>query len=160
GRAPIREDLTAGVWVRANRPGVQLLGRLVLPRERNPERPDEPLTVLLRGDTYQRTSRWEPLQMRRPTKLVLEQQQLLQARMMRDVDVTDAYIDQLVLNLYPGPGETQVWLDDLEIGPLSQPSPFKTTSRPFNRETIAPDRSPPRRSGMVRIQDERLLVNN
>jgi hypothetical protein len=160
GRAPIREDLTAGVWVRANRPGVQLLGRLVLPHERNPDRPEEPLTVLLRGDIYQRTSRWEPLQLRHPGKLVTDQQQQLQAQTMRAVDITDAYIDQLVLNLYPGPGETQVWIDDLEVGPLSQPSPFKTTSRPANREATSPDRNPPRRGGMVRIQDERLLVNN
>src|SRR5687768_13184428 len=33
GRAIIDEDFTANVWVRANRPGAQLMARLVLPRE-------------------------------------------------------------------------------------------------------------------------------
>src|SRR5262249_14723651 len=91
GQAPVREDLTASVWVRGNRPGVQLLARLVLPKERHPERPDEPLTVLLHGDMYQQSSRWQRLEMRRPVKLVTEQQQLLRAQFRRDIDVSDAY---------------------------------------------------------------------
>jgi hypothetical protein len=160
GQAPIREDLTASVWVRGNRPGVQLLARLVLPKEHHAERSDEPLTVLLRGDVYQRTSRWERLELRRPTKLLTEQQQLLRAQLNRDIDVSDAFIDRLILNLYAGPGETQVWIDDLEIGPLAKASPFRTTSRPLNREAVAPDRQQPRRAGMVQIKDERLIVND
>jgi hypothetical protein len=159
GRAPIQEDLTASVWVRANRPGIQLLARLVLPNMRNPDRPDEPMTTLLRGDVYQQTSRWWRLEIRRPQKAVTEQQQLLRAQLNRDIDLTNAYIDRLVLNLYPGPGVTQVWIDDLEVGPLAPASPFKTTSRPINREAVTPDRQPPRRTGMVQIRDERLLVN-
>lgn len=159
GQAPVREDLTASVWVRGNRPGVQLIARLVLPKERHPERPDEPLTVMMRGDIYQQSSRWQRLEMRRPMKLVTEQQQLLRAQLSRDIDVTDAFIDRLILNLYPGPGETQIWLDDLEVGPLAKPSPFRTTSRPLNREAVSPDRQPPRRAGMVQLKDERLVVN-
>src|SRR5262245_36323836 len=41
GQAPIREDLTASIWVRGNRPGVQLLARLVLPKEHHAERSAE-----------------------------------------------------------------------------------------------------------------------
>src|SRR5262249_27984723 len=146
GQAPVREDLTASVWVRANRPGVQLLARLVLPKERHPERPDEPLTATLRGDIYQQSSRWQRLELRRPTKLLTEQHQLLRAHASRDIDIPDAYIDRLILTLYPGPGETQVWLDDLEVGPLTKPSPFRTTSWPTKREAVSPDRQPPRRT--------------
>src|SRR5262245_39723425 len=39
--APIGDDLSASVWVKANRAGVQLQARLVLPRERNPKQLDE-----------------------------------------------------------------------------------------------------------------------
>src|SRR5437868_13556837 len=35
-RAPICDDLTASVCIKANRPGLQLMARLVLPKERNP----------------------------------------------------------------------------------------------------------------------------
>src|SRR5262249_17871239 len=79
GRAPIGQELTASLWVRATRPGVQLLARLVLPRERNPQRPDEPLAALLRGDQYEQASRWQRLEVRRPVKLLQEQRQLLRA---------------------------------------------------------------------------------
>jgi hypothetical protein len=159
GQAPMCDELTVGLWVRGNRPGVQLLARLVLPKEHSTERPDEPLTVMLRGDVYQNTSRWQPLQLRRPMKLLTEQQQLLRAELRRDVDVTGAFIDRLLVNLYPGPGETQVWLDDLEVGPLAKGSLFRTTSRTRNRETGTPDGRPPRQTGMVQIKDGRLVVN-
>src|ERR1700752_2771682 len=33
GKAPVVEELNAGLWVKANRPGVQLLARVVLPQE-------------------------------------------------------------------------------------------------------------------------------
>jgi hypothetical protein len=159
GKAPIREDLTASLWLRGNRPGVQLMGRLVLPKEHNPDRPDEPLTTMLRGDMYQQTSRWQRIELRRPMKLLTEQQQILRAQLKRDIDVTDAYIDRLVMNLYPGPGETQIWIDDLEVGPLAEPSPFRTTGRSINREATSPERQPARRAGIVQIKDERLFVN-
>src|SRR5688572_19143073 len=118
GRAPLTEDLTLSLWLKANRPGCQLLARVVLPRERNASNLDEPMTTLLRGDVYQQVSRWQRLQVRRPHKLGREQQQLLRAQLGRDVDFTDAYVDQLVLNLYCGPGATEAWIDDLEAGPV------------------------------------------
>jgi hypothetical protein len=158
GQALMCDEFTAGVWARGNRPGVQLLARLVLPKENHAERPDEPLTVMLRGDVYQNTSRWQPLQIRRPMKLLTEQQQLLRADLKRDVDVTGAFIDRLIINMYAGPGETQVWLDDLEVGPLAK-SPFKLTSRPVNRAGTSPDGRSPRQTGMVQIKDGRLVVN-
>src|SRR5438552_622962 len=39
-RAPITEDLSISFWVKANRPGIQLQARLVLPKERNPNNLD------------------------------------------------------------------------------------------------------------------------
>ena len=41
----------------------------------------------------------------------------MQAQLKRPVNFTDAYIDALVLNVYAGPGPTEVWIDDLESGP-------------------------------------------
>jgi hypothetical protein len=123
GRAPVSEELSASVWVRANRPGVQLLARLVLPHERNPSNVEEPLTTLVGGDLYQVASRWQRLELRRPTKLARDQQALLRAELKRDVNFEDAYFDRLVLNLYAGPGEIEVWVDDLEVGPVLDAAP-------------------------------------
>ncbi len=129
-RAPVGDELALSLWVKANRPGAQLMARLVLPRERAAGHPEDRLTTLLRGDQYQTVGRWQRLELRRPVKMVREQQQLLRAELHRDIDLADAYIDRLVLNVYGGPGETELWLDDLEIGPVVDSRPFQTTSRP------------------------------
>lgn len=162
GRAPVTEELTASLWVRANRPGVQLLARLVLPQERNPKQPDEPLTALIRGDTYQRAGRWQCLEIRRAVRLVKEQQQLLRVELQRDINIQGAYFDRLVLNAYPGPGTTEIWIDDLEIGPVENAGPFHMASRERkDRPQGSPEVERPleRRAALIQLKDEKLLVN-
>lgn len=117
GRAPVTDDLNISLWVRANRPGVQLLARVVFPKEWDPSNPGHPLTVLLPGERYQVVQHWQPLSLPTPVKLLRQQQQLLAGTLKREINTTDAYVDQLVLNVYCGPGETRVWIDDLEAGP-------------------------------------------
>jgi hypothetical protein len=155
GRAPVNEDLTVSLWVCANRPGTRLLVRVVLPRERDPARADQPLTVLLPGDTYQLTSRWQQMMVREPVKLLSKQVQLLRANLKRDVSADDAYVDQLVLNVYSGPGETKVWTDDLEVGPVlevkvpASPAPGAGPSQP----------AASRRAAEVQLRGKQLLVS-
>jgi hypothetical protein len=119
GQAPIADELSARLWVKANRPGIQVLARVVLPHEPDPKNLDARLTTIIRGDVYQQVGRWEPLELRHPVKLVQEQQQLMRLDLKRDVNFTDAYIDRLILNVYGGPGDTELWIDDLEIGPVA-----------------------------------------
>ena len=132
--APVTDDLTVGVWVRSSRPGVQLLARLVLPKERNPDNLNEPLTTLLRGETSAAGGGyWQPLQLRYerrgPLRLLKDEQQMLRARLQRDVNIADAYIDRVILNVYTGPGVTEVWIDDLEIGPVLEANQGADTPR-------------------------------
>src|SRR5262249_5854182 len=63
------------------------------------------------------------------------------------------------LNLYCGPGRTEVWIDDLEIGPVDSSPPFQTTSRPLNpsERTILPPR-PTTRTSPVELKQDRLTV--
>jgi hypothetical protein len=175
GRAPISDDLSISLWLKANRPGVQLLARLVLPKERNPNNLDEPLTTLLRGDLYQPVSRWQRLELRRPAKQAKQQQQLMRSQLQRDVDFTDAYIDRILLNLYAGPGLTEVWIDDLEAGPVVEATPpapsdnaaggagvAETTSRPVPQvKLLAPGDSArkPGHNALVEMDRGQLLVN-
>jgi hypothetical protein len=149
GRAPVEEELTASLWLRSNQPGIQLLARVVLPRERDPQHPDQALTLLLPGDKYRTVSRWQSLALPFPVKLLGQQAQILRTTLGRDVVLTDAYIDQLVLNLYTGPGETKVWIDDLAVGPLladpetrpgapsAGPTPAQTAGRPRSAVQVA-----------------------
>jgi hypothetical protein len=170
GRAPVTDELTVSVWVKANRPGVQLLCRVVLPRERDAKDPDQRLTVLLPGppdpaeppkpadpsSTYTLVGRWQQLSIRLPVKRLREQQQLLNASLKRQIVTDDAYVDHVFLNVYGGPGETKVWTDDLEVGPLLE-------SRP--PDAAAPGREVPgrpalnRRPSEVALKGHRLTVN-
>ncbi len=135
--APVGDDLAVSVWVRANRSGVRLLARVVLPRERNPDNPGEKLTVLLRGEVYSKgAGQWQRLDLRQPVKLLKDEQQALRTRLNHDILVTDAYVDRVILDLYAAPGVTEVWVDDLEISPVIEPkappkgpTPAQTTSR-------------------------------
>jgi hypothetical protein len=124
GRAVVNEELAASVWIKANRAGMQLLARVVLPRERDPQNLDQLLTTYIRGDAYATVGQWQRLQLARPMLLVKQQQQLLQAQLKKPFDFTDAYIDGLVLNVYGGPGLTDVWIDDVEIGPVTVVTPI------------------------------------
>lgn len=129
GKAPLVDELSASVWIKANRPGVRLQARLVLPRERNPKQLDAPLTVMVTGDVYHSTGRWQRLELRQPMKLAREKQQQLRNELQRDVNLADAFFDVLVLNLYCGPGMLDVWIDDLEVGPIDDSSLFRPASR-------------------------------
>jgi hypothetical protein len=162
--APLGEELAARVWVKGNRPGAQLLARLVLPKERNPNNLSEPVTTLLRGDQYQLAGRWQALELRRPVKLAREQQQLMRAELKRDIDFTDAYIDRLVLNVYGGLGVSEVWIDDLEIGPVVESeTPGQPNREPDAREPISirdPGADTPlARHAVVEVSQDQLLIN-
>jgi hypothetical protein len=159
--APISDELNISLWLKGNRPGMQVLARLVLPKEPNPTNLQEPLTTLLHGDLYQESSRWHRLELRRPAKLARQQQQVLRAQMKRDVDLTDAYIDQLILNVYSGPGLADIWIDDLEIGPVLENNPFRTTSRSAGPvKLLGPSGPyPVGRSAAIELNRGQLLVN-
>ncbi len=176
--APVADDMTVRIWVRANRPGVALLARAVLPRERNPEKPGEPLTVLLRGESYTVTGAfWQPLEIRRPVKLLKDEQQKLRTRLQHDINIADAYIDRVVLNLYAGTGVTEAWIDDLEIGPVTEgqalnppsetegkaPTPAHTMSRstaPPSGATPVPSIQTPKSARVpVEFSRDQLYVN-
>ncbi|HEV3437706.1 MAG TPA: hypothetical protein VG122_10130, partial [Gemmata sp.] len=119
--APISELLTAGIWVKASKTGIQLRARVVFPKEPDPANPQVPLTTLIVGKTYEKSHSWEKLTLDDLPEVLGKHLPVLQAKIGRAVNATDAYIDRLVLNLYTGPGTVDVWVDDLDIGPVKVP---------------------------------------
>lgn len=116
--APVSEVLAAGVWVKATRPGVQLRARVVFPKEPDPANPQAALTMLVVGSTYEKARQWDKLTLEGVPGLVGKHLPVLQARIGRAVNTDGAYIDRLVLNVYTGPGTVDLWVDDLDIGPV------------------------------------------
>jgi hypothetical protein len=162
GKAPVTDELSVRLYVRANRPKIQLLARVVLPHERDPRNNETPLTVLIPGDpeklkaSYKLVSRWERLAIPEPVKRLREQQQLLREELKRDVNVEDAYVDQLVLNVYGGPGLTEVWTDELEIGPIVEAKPSAADK---GGRTVPGKTAVNRRAGEVQLRGNQLLVS-
>ena len=116
--APITAALSAGVWVKATKAGVQLRARVVFPNEPDPARPESPLTTLVVGDTYDKARTWQKLTLTDVPGLIGKHLPVLQTKIGRAVNSTGAYVDRLVLNLYTGPGTADIWIDDLDIGPV------------------------------------------
>ena len=121
--APVTDRLVARVYARSFKAGVQVKARVVLPRERDPKAPNEPLTTLIPGDTYTRPYQWQALGFGNLEEGLKRQLPVLLARLGRAVDPTDAYVDRIVVNVYTGAGVSEVWLDDLEIGPVKADAP-------------------------------------
>ena len=160
GRAEFVPELRLQVWVKGNRPGMQVLARVILPREREKQNLDQPLTLVLRGDVYQTAGRWQALAIREPQRLLREQQALLRAELGRDVTAEGAYIDQIVINVYGGRGLNEVWLDDLAAGPIvpgTMPNRFVSTATPAmptSRGTGSPTKPLE-----IELNQDRLMVN-
>lgn len=165
GRAPVTDDLNVSLWVRANRPGVQLLARVVFPKEWDPNNPGHPLTALLPGDRYQIVQHWQPLTLPTPIKLLRQEQLKLALMLKHEIVTTEAYVDQLVLNVYTGPGETHVWIDDLEAGPAFDAPPPTAPAATSSEKGGGREMTPARpalnsRADEVRLEGGHLKVGN
>lgn len=114
GRCGVIAELAPSMWVKCDRANVRLMLRVVLPRSIDPGS-GQPLTALLRGDAYTDVGNWQQLTVPTPLTLLQREAVVLRTQFGREVDMRGAYADLLVLNTYTGPGETQLWFDDLEI---------------------------------------------
>lgn len=123
GKARIIEELSPRVWVKSDRPGIQLLARVVLPRTVDP-RSGKAVVRYISGTSYADVDRWQQLRIDDIPRLLQQQVRALWGSLGKDVDAHEAYLDRLVLNVYGGRGQTRLWIDDLEI------SGFVTADRP------------------------------
>src|SRR5262249_40859792 len=134
-RAPVTDELTLTLWLKSNRPGIQLSCRVVLPRERDPKDPTRNLVCYLSCEPYNST-RWKSVPLIGPVQRPREQERLLNHNLGRAVSTAGAYVDQLVLNVFDGPGTIDVWLDDLDVGPVvGEPKPEGIAATPAVRPT-------------------------
>ncbi|MFK7766899.1 MAG: hypothetical protein AB8B55_06725 [Mariniblastus sp.] len=121
-------ELMPTVRLKSARAGIRLFVRVVLPHTPSPSG-NGPMTTLLPGPTYQQAGKWETLSFA-ANKSNLQTQLKEEIWMLRrkfgaDVDQRDAYIDKVVLNLYTGPGTTNVQIDDLKLNGIVSASNLK-----------------------------------
>lgn len=168
GRPRIIDDLLPTVWVKADRPGIQLLAHVVLPRNRDPKT-GQPLSTVLAGSSYSTVGRWQQLRLEDMPRLLARQTRVLRTQYGPTVDSREAYIEQILLNVYGGPGVTNVWIDDLDIagyvgvqpgqtvgsGPVAMPDGWLSSSETGASAASAFPRSAP---GMPPLRTDRAHV--
>jgi len=150
GKAPVIAELAPSMWVKADKPHIQLMLRVVLPRNVD-QASGKPLTTLLRGDMYTDVGNWQQLRVPDPATLFARETIALRTQFGTEVDAREAYIDLVVLNVYSSPGNLDLWIDDLEIqgfiptvdaagNPLVQ-KPVERTDADERMETPLDDRT-------------------
>ena len=74
-----------------------------------------PLTTNVYGTAYTTVRRWQQLQIVNLPWMVERQARILRSQLAMNVDDHEAYVSRVLLNIYGGPGVTNVWTDDLEV---------------------------------------------
>lgn len=115
----VTDDLHVELFVRSNRVGVRISGRVVLPKDIDPNT-GQPSYVMIPGTGYENNERWQRIELANLRPAIERQARVLRASTRRPVDVQGAYLERVVVNLFGGEGETEVFLDDLEISPVPQ----------------------------------------
>lgn len=115
GNPRVIEELLPTVWIRSDRPGMTFSASVVLPRTINPST-NKPLVTSVVGEMkYSDVGRWQQLRLTDLPKLLARQVRALRMQMGSNIDEREAYLNGIILNIYGGPGVTNVWIDDLDI---------------------------------------------
>ncbi len=115
GRPLVIDELLPSVWVKSDRSGIQLIARVALPRSTDP-RTGKPLTTLVYGSSYSSPGQWQQLRLENVPEGLTRSVRVVRSQMASPVDPREAYVEEVLLNVYGGPGVTNVWIDDLDVG--------------------------------------------
>lgn len=115
--ARVLDELTASVWVRSDRPGVELAIRIAIHGTKHPTT-GSPLTLVVVGDKYEEAGKWQQLKCRTTDKAVSDKLRRLRANQKINIDAAEMYVDQIILGSQLDQGITEIMIDDLEFGPM------------------------------------------
>jgi hypothetical protein len=116
-KIPVNNDLRVSLFVRAGRSGVRVFGRVILPADTDPDT-GQPTFVLVPGTTYEDVDRWQRIELVDLMPSIEAQARVIRASTRRPVILKGAYLERVVVNLYCGAGETEVFLDELGVAPV------------------------------------------
>ncbi|HEX4142992.1 MAG TPA: hypothetical protein VHY91_05540 [Pirellulales bacterium] len=168
--ARIISELSLGVWIKADRPGLQILARVVFPRTKDPAT-GQPLTTLVSGSGYTQVGSWQQLRLDNLPQQLERQVRVLRAQHGPGVDGHEALVDRVLLNVYGGPGTTTVLVDDLEVngfvgataGGTAAPPNGSATKGAFAERLPGADRTVPdekTRPAAARLSGTNLMVGD
>ena len=163
--SPVIAELTPSVFVKSDRPGIQIMVRVVLPRSLDTHE-GQPIRTLLRGDLYSQSNAWQQLRVPDPLALLDRQVPILRSQYPDVViDHREAYVDLVVLNAYGGSGTTNLWIDDLEVpahasvaSSETQPTAARAAGQPLRQPSLSPAAEHVRMQGDVLLARGRPLM--
>jgi hypothetical protein len=116
-------ELKATLWVRSKQAGVRLYVHVIFPNQKDP-RTGDILGALIEGGEYSHGRGWQELVCETSDKAMQNQMRLLRASYQPiSLDLRGSLIDRVVVVCTLGPGETDIFLDDLRVGPLAALGP-------------------------------------
>ncbi len=119
--ARVIDDLSISISVSSNRPGAQLLARVVFPGQKEPNS-DKPLTRFLNGNVLKKTNAWRELRWDTSAANIARHLALWRASIKPQVlDHREMYIDKIYLKQTLGPGMTEILIDELRVSPIVVP---------------------------------------
>jgi len=133
--AQVIDELKIHLWVKGDRPGFQVMARVVLPKTLD-RRTGQPVTTLVWGTLYRDVGAWQALTISNLPKLVQRQVRILSSERAEPVDGRQAYIDKIVINAFGGTGLTQLWVDDLDLDGHATPAWYRDGLAPA--EAVSP----------------------
>jgi hypothetical protein len=128
------DELQIRLWVKSNRPGIQLASRIALPRSIDPER-RIPITTIVRGAVYDRPGRWQELVMAGVPKLLEAQVRVMRTMQSGTIDSHEAFLESVVLVVPGDPNGVEVGIDQLEVDGV-QIDPAKV-AKPVKKKQVA-----------------------
>jgi hypothetical protein len=158
--ARVIDELNVGLWLKANRPGMQILAEVVLPRSR--DREGNPLTMLVTGDFYTQPGNWQQLQLNGIRQQIDRESRSLRFTFGPNVDLREAYVDRVILNV-GGRGLTTLFIDDLELTGVAELGAIASPAfRPVSTGNPNPNAPgvPEQRVPHVRLSGTTLLVGD
>ncbi len=144
GRPAVIEELRPTLWVNSDRPGMQFLAEVTLPRTRDP-RTGKALTTYVSGSTYTTPGHWQQLEITSFPRALQHQVFILRSQLSMNVDSHEAFVSRVLLNVYGGPVVTNVWTDDLEVVghvPAGGVSTVALAAPPNGAPTVQADAGP------------------
>lgn len=114
GNACVIDELKASVWVKANRPGIRLGVRIVLPHFPAPQT-GRPIDVVVQGSSSRSPDRWELLEAADIAAGLEKQLPALHAEYGPAGDLAAAVATHLVLEIFSAPGNYDLSIDDLRL---------------------------------------------
>jgi hypothetical protein len=124
--ALVFDEFTTSIQVKSNRGGITLAARVRFPHAIDP-RSNEPLVLDVVGDRYTPAPRWQLLSCATTDAALREsliriRNQLRQWPEGWKLDTREAYVEEMVMLVELQPGATDIYLDDLQAGPIVAPS--------------------------------------